>query len=188
MTQLNAATISAFLMTAIVLFLLGYVPYIPAWAVFITWACFFHMDGGVDRNQAYVATVVHMGLGALAAWISALMILENPFGSAVAQQVWAPMLIGIVIAVLIRVSAIPRLSVTPVTIYGYASIFAFVSASGSFSLENLLSVTTDNALVTILISIVVGASAGYLNAVIVSLLCSDRWVRRSEMSTVPEDQ
>lgn len=179
MTQLNATTFSAFAMTTIVLYILGFFTFIPPWAVFITWACFFHMDGGVNRNQAFIATILHMALGAFGAWISAIAILNNPFDSALGQQLWGPVFIGAIIAILARMGTISRFSVTPAIIYGYASVFAFASAAGFFTLEQLLSVSFNNALLAILFSIACGALAGYLNATLVGVLSGLKWTKPS---------
>src|SRR3546814_17430498 len=81
MGKLNAATAVATLMTILVLYALGATPFIPVWAVFIGWACFFHMGGGTDPRQAFSATIQHVGLGIVAAWLSALLVLINPFRS-----------------------------------------------------------------------------------------------------------
>lgn len=184
MTQLNATAFSAFALTAIVLYVLGFFVFIPPWAVFIAWACFFHMGGGADRNQAFVATITHMALGVFAAWISAIAVLNNPFDSATAQQLWAPVLIGVVIGILARMGVFTRFSVMPAIIYGYASVFAFAGTAGLFSTEHLLSLTFNNALIGILFSVVVGTTAGYLNAVLVGALCGLKWSKGSGMKPV----
>lgn len=184
MTQLNAATFSAFLLTTIVLYVLGFFTFIPPWAVFITWACFFHMNGGINRNQAFIAIIRHMALGATAAWISAIAILNNPFDNALGQQLWAPVFIGAIIAIIARMGTSALFSVTPAIIYGYASVFAFASTAGLFAPEHLLSVSFDNALLAILSSTVIGASAGYLNAVMVAALVGQESTKTSKMESV----
>lgn len=175
MSQLNATTFCAFALTAVVVYLLGFFPFIPAWAVFIAWACFFHMDGGANRQQAYFANILHIALGAFGAWISAIVILNNPFETAFAAQLWGPVLIGIVIALLSRMGTMTRFCVTPAVIYGYASVFAFASTTGFFSLEKLLSLSFSNALIAVTFSVVLGTSAGYFNAWLVSYLSGREW-------------
>jgi uncharacterized protein DUF1097 len=170
MNQVNIAAFSAFSLTVIAVYMLGFYPFIPPWAIFIAWACFFHMDGGINRKQAYFSTITHIGLGAFAAWLSILAILNNPFDGALANQLWAPILIGAVIAVLSKMGVMARFCVTPAIIYGYASIFAYTSSPGRFSLETLLSLSFQNALVAILISIILGTSAGYANSMVVQWL------------------
>lgn len=170
MTKLDVATFSAFALTVVAVYLLSFYPFLPPWAVFITWACFFHMDGGDNRNQAFISTISHIGLGALGAWVSALALLNNPFNGELGSQLWGPFLIGAVIAALFRMSAFTRFCVTPAVIYGYASIFAFLSAPNLFSPQMLLSLSFGNALVAIGFCIVLGACAGYMNAIFVDIL------------------
>src|SRR5690606_13456488 len=79
MSTANITAFCAFIMTVLAFYLLGFYTFIPPCAVFIAWACFFHMGGGTDRKQALVATISHMSLGAFSAWLSALALLHNPF-------------------------------------------------------------------------------------------------------------
>lgn len=187
MTQLNAATFSAFLLTTIVLYVLGFFTFIPPWAVFIAWACFFHMNGGVNRNQAFIAVIRHMALGATAAWISAIFLLNNPADSALGQQLGGAVFIGAIIAILARMSTIALFSVTPAIIYGYASVFAFASTTGLFAPEHLLSVSFNNALIAILFSTLVGASAGYVNAALVAALVRQESTKTSKVESVDSE-
>lgn len=187
MTQLNAATFSAFALTTIVLYLLGFFTFIPPWAVFIAWACFFHMNGGANRNHAFIAVIRHMALGATAAWISAIFLLNNPADSALGQQLGGAVFIGAIIAILARMSTIALFSVTPAIIYGYASVFAFASTTGLFSPEHLLSVSFNNALLAILFSTLVGVSAGYINAALVAALVREKSTETSKMESAVSD-
>ena len=170
MNQVNIAAFSAFSLTVIAVYILGFYPFIPTWAVFIAWACFFHLGGGANRQQAYFATITHIGLGVIAAWLSILAILNNPLTGELASQLWAPILIGAVIAVLSKMGVMTRFCVTPAIIYGYASVFAFVSIPGRFDLHTVLLLTFHNVLVAMLVSVVLGATAGYMNAVVVQWL------------------
>lgn len=170
MNRMNIATFCAFAMTVGAVYLLNFYPFLPPWAVFITWACFFHMDGGVNRKQAFISTITHMGLGALGAWLSALALLNNPFSSQLGGELWGPVLIGAAIAALFRMGVFTRFCVTPAIIYGYASVFAFASTSGFFSFERLTSLSFSNALLGVWFCIVLGACAGYVNALLVDIL------------------
>lgn len=173
MNNLNTATAVAVIMTILVLYALGATPYIPAWAVFISWACFFHMDGGTDPGKAFASTLQHVELGIVAAWLSALLVLLNPFSNAVMMEWWAPVVIGLAIGVLFQMSMFARFSITPAIIYGYAGTFAFLgSGPGRLSAEALLSLSFENVLITLSTCLLVGVSAGYLNAVLVQWLSS----------------
>lgn len=170
MTQINAATFSAFLLTAVVLFLMNNFPAIPVWAVFLSWACFFHVGGGEHPRLALLTVIMHMGLGAVAAWLSALLLFANPFENSLANQLWGPVTIGIAIAILVRLSLIRWFAVTSAIIYGYASIWAFLSLPDRFIPATLQSLSLDNAVLAILFSILLGTCLGYLNTSLVRLL------------------
>lgn len=178
MNKLNAATLVAVVMTALVLYVLAWTPFIPIWAVFISWACFFHMNGGEYRKQAWIAALLHIGVGIVSAWLSALLVLNNPFSHGPIAAWWAPVVIGLVIGALFRLGVLARFSITPAIIYGYAGTFAFLSVPGRFSQEMLLSLSFQNALIGTGAGLLLGISAGYLNSVVVEWLCVMR-LRRS---------
>jgi hypothetical protein len=82
----------------------------------------------------------------------------------------APVVIGLMIGALFRMSVLARFSITPAIIYGYAGTFAFLGVPGRFNNEALLSLTFDNVLIALGVSLVLGASAGYINAILVQWL------------------
>lgn len=177
MKPINAVTLSGFLLTAIVLYVLAYFPFLPAWPIFIAWACFFHMEGGEYSKQAFYATLMHIGFGAVASWVSALLVINSPFSGQLANQLWGPILIAMIIGGIMRISMITQLSITPAIIYGYASIWAFLSVPGMLSNDQLLSMSFQNAIIAIIFCTILGASAGYINARMVDWLC--RWGRQN---------
>lgn len=170
MNPLNVVTFCAFALTAIALYFVAKLPFLPPWAIFIAWACFFHLDGGANRNQAYLAVVTHLGLGTLAAWLSAIVLLLNPFSSELAADWWGPVLIGAVIAVITRLGTMPRFSITPAIIYGYASFFAFAGTTGYFSLDRFLSLSFTNGLIAVVVCQILGATAGYVNVLAIETI------------------
>ncbi|MTI64765.1 DUF1097 family protein [Methylophaga sp.] len=103
------------------------------------------------------------------------------------QQLWGPVFIGAVIAVLTRIGTIALFSVTSAVIYGYASVFAFASTAGLFTPEHLLSVSLNNALLAILLSTGIGVSAGYVNAALVAVLVGQESTKASKMESVPSE-
>lgn len=128
------------------------------------------MDGGVNNNQAFYLILIHIGPSAFVSWVSALLVINNLLSGELVNQLWAPILIAGVIAALMS----PRFSVTPAIIYGYASIWAFPSVSGLFSQDILLLLSFQNAFVAIGFCILLGACAGYINALMIVWLCSIR--------------
>lgn len=188
MNKLYAATLVATIMTILVLHALAATPYIPAWAVFIAWACFFHLGGDSEPGRAYFSTLQHMGLGIAAAWVSAQIVLINPFSHPAIGAWWAPVVIGLAIGVLFRLSVFARFAVTPAIVYGYAGTFAFLSVGQEkFTSEALLSFSFDNVLIALGACLLIGISAAYLNSVLVQRL-SEMSLSKGGQAQAPSQQ
>lgn len=170
MSRINAACLCAALLTTIVLLLTQPFPALPVWSLFITWACFFHLGGDRDPATAFRITVTHVGLGVITAWLTALLLFANPWSDTALNQAWGPVIIGLVIGVLVRLSVIAHFAVTPAIIYGYASVWAFLSIGEHFRLQALQSLSMQNVIVAIPTCILIGAVMGYFNARLVNLL------------------
>lgn len=170
MTRINAACLSAAVLTAVVLAMAQPFPALPVWSLFITWACFFHLGGDQNPMAAFRVTVTHIGLGVVTAWLTALLLFANPWQASGFGQLWGPVVIGLVIGVLVRLSVIGYFAVTPAIIYGYASVWAFLSIGEHFNLQVLQSFSLQNVIVTIPPCVLVGAIMGYINVRMVNLL------------------
>lgn len=173
MTRLNAACCCAALLTTIVLLLTQGYPALPAWMLFITWACFFHLGGGEHPAAAFRTVVTHIGFGVLTAWLTALLLLASPWNEGLLHALWGPVVIGLVIGALVRLGVVGYFAVTPAIIYGYASVWAFLSTGGHFSLQALQSLSMQNVIIALPPCILIGASMGVLNARLVD------WLSRS---------
>lgn len=174
MDKINVSAVCAGLLTTLVLCAMSHFPQVPLWAMFIAWACFFHLGGSDQPAASARRLLMHMGTGAVLAWCSALLILLNPWTHGLTGYLWAPLLTGLIIAAILRASAWPLFSITPAIIYGFASVWAYLSSSGHFNLASLLSSRMDNALLAILLCVVLGTALGYLNAWLVTALSSKR--------------
>lgn len=170
MSKINAATFCAGLLTILVLLAMGHFPLVPLWALFIAWACFFHMGGGEAPKATFITAGVHIGVGAISAWLSALLLFANPFSGAIADQLWPALVIGGAIALLVRMSLVSWLMATPAIIYGYASVWAYLSLPGRFDLTVLQSLSFDNAVIAIVVTAFLGICMGYVNARLVQRL------------------
>lgn len=170
MSRINAACFCAAILTTIVLLLTQGFPALPVWSLFITWACFFHLGGDKEPAAAFRITVTHVGLGVVTAWLTALLLFTNPWTDTALSQAWGPVIIGLVIGVLVRLSAIGHFAVTPAIIYGYASVWAFLSIGEHFSLQALQSLSMQNVIIAILPCILIGATMGAVNVYMVNRL------------------
>jgi hypothetical protein len=174
MSRINAATLSASVLTLLTLLFMSRFPAVPLWALFIAWACYFHLGGGEQPRDTTFKVIVHMGLGAVAAWLSALLLFVNPVPGAWGELLWGPLVIACAIGILMRTSLIAWLSATPAIIYGYAAIWAFLGVPGRFDPTVLRSTGMENALVAVLVAIVLGVCLGYGNAVLARWLTRER--------------
>ena len=176
MSKINAATFSASVLTLLTLLAMSRFPAVPLWAMFIAWACFFHLGGSEKPGETVFKVNMHMGLGALASWLSALLLLVNPFAGPWAELLWGPAVIAGAIALLMRTSLIAWLAATPAIIYGYAAIWALLSLPGRFDIAVLCSWSMENALIAVLVAVLLGTCLGYINA------CLANWLTRERAS------
>lgn len=180
MSRINAACFCAALLTTVVLLLTQGFPALPVWSLFITWACFFHLGGDRDPAGVFRITVTHIGLGVVTAWLTALLLFANPWTDGFLNQLWGPLIIGLVIGVLVRLSVIGHFAVTPAIIYGYASVWAFLSIGEHFTLQALQSLSMQNVIIAIPPCILIGATMGAVNAYMVD------WLSKAE-ATLPSE-
>lgn len=170
MSRINAACLSAALLTALVLFLLRDYPAMPLWAMFITWACFFHLGGDQSPGTSFRVTLTHLLVGIVSAWASAMLLFANPWAGGLLSQLWGPVIIGLVIGVLVRLSVVGLFAVTPAIIYGYASVWAFLSTSEHFSMATLQSLSLQNVVIALPVCVLMGVCMGYVNVRMVRLI------------------
>ena len=128
------------------------------WAGFIAWACFFHSGG--DTN-ALKNTIVCNAFGAVCAWVAAVIILSVPLGEKLSLPVWAGIVVGLTVLVMCLAAQIKALSSIPASVYGYASVFAFLlQTPETMTKEKLMSASSANALVIVIASMLIGALFG----------------------------
>lgn len=174
MSKINAVAFSASILTMLVLLLMNHLPQVPLWALFISWACFFHLGGGDNPDAAWRLANIHIATGIIASWLSALIVLANPFSGALAAQLWAPLVIGLAIGLLARMGTIPCFAVMPAMIYGYAGVWAFLSVPGRFDPAVLRSLTFDNVLIAMITAVLLGTCLAYFNARLVGWLAREK--------------
>jgi hypothetical protein len=128
------------------------------WAGFIAWACFFHSgaDGAALKN-----TIVCNAFGALCAWVAALIILSFPMADTLTLPVWAGIVVGLTVMAMCLAAHVKALSVIPASVYGYASVFAFLlQTPETMAKDRLMSAGLGNALILVILSMAIGALFG----------------------------
>ena len=164
MKNLNALALSISVLGALATFLalgpLGGVYLI--WAAFVAWGAFFAL--GADMTA--LKKVVICGIfGAIVAWLVAVTILTIPMADALGLPLWAAIVVGVGIVVVVLAANIPSLATIPATVFGFASSFAYLLQTPDvLKLDVLLSASLKNSLVAISFSLVAGAVFGLISA------------------------
>lgn len=135
--------------------------FLVIWVIFIGWATFFATGG---NNEALKKTITCNVFGVLSAWIAALIILGIPLGDAIGLPVWGAIVVGVTVLAMCLAAHIEALSTIPASVYGYAATFAFLLQTPEvLSMSALTSVSFNNALIVVAVSLIVGAIFGLLS-------------------------
>lgn len=128
---------------------------ILVWAAFVAWGCFYHCGGD---NAALKNTIVGNFFGVVCAWIAALGILGIPLAETLTLPVWAGIVVGVVVVVVVLAAHIQAFAVIPASVYGFAAAFAFLlQTPEKLSLGALTSASMDNVVIVVPISMIIGA-------------------------------
>lgn len=169
MSQLVALSVSIGVLGGIATFLYLKL-HLLIWAGFIAWACFFHSGGD---NNALKNTIVGNAFGAVIAWIAALIILSFPMADSIGLEAWAAIVVGLTVLVLCLGAHIKAFSSIPTSVYGYASVFAYLlQTADSMSKDKLMSGSMGNALILVVVSMALGAIFGLISGKVGGALTS----------------
>ena len=140
------------------------------WIAFITWACFFAIGGD---NAALQSTIICSIFGAIIAWIALLLILGIPLADTLTLPIWAGIVIGITVLIMCLLAQIEIFSSIPASVLGYASVAGFaLQTPNALTIDALISVSFDNALIVAAISLAAGAILGMISSKLGSTLTS----------------
>lgn len=138
---------------------LGMVSGLQIWAIFIAWGCFYH-SGGAEGGLK--TTIVCNIAGAVIAWVALLIVVNTgSIGGAMPAGLWAGIVVGLTVAVMVLLANVPAFATIPAMVYGYASVAAFFLLSGAGA--NVMAADMTNPLLTIVASMVIGAVLGYVS-------------------------
>jgi hypothetical protein len=131
------------------------------WAAFIAWGCFFHTGGDVNALRA---TIIGNLFGAVVATVAALAILTIPGAATLGLPLWAGIVVAITAWAICIAANVKMFSVIPANVYGYAATFAFLlQTPEKLSVAALTSVSLNNALIVVGLSMVIGAVLGFIS-------------------------
>ncbi|WP_029350506.1 DUF1097 domain-containing protein [Bosea sp. 117] len=129
------------------------------WAAFIAWACFFHCGG---KEHGLKATILANAAGAVMASLSLIAVSRGGMADTLGLPLWAGICVGIGVMVMILLANLPALSAVPALVYGFAATAA-LSLLTTDGLANLTSGSLANPVVTVILSMIVGAVFGYVS-------------------------
>jgi hypothetical protein len=128
------------------------------WAATIAWAGYFAFGG---NKEALVKTIVCGIFGVFMAWVTAIEITNIPSTAALGFPMMAAIAVTVSVIVTCLAANIPQLATIPASVLGYSSTFAYLlQTPDKLSKDVLLSVSMDNPLLIISISIVIGTYFG----------------------------
>jgi hypothetical protein len=128
------------------------------WAATIAWAAYFFLGA---TQEALKNTIICGIFGVFMAWLTAIQLTNIPSTAILGFAFWAAITVTFAVLVLCLAANIPALATIPASVLGYSSTFAYLlQTPGKLTKDILLSVSLDNALIVISISIVVGTFFG----------------------------
>ena len=161
MSSLAALSLSIGILGGIATWLFLTVGGVLIWAAFIAWGCFFHTGGDVNALRA---TIIGNLFGAVVATVAALAILMIPGAATLGLPLWAGIVVAITAWAICIAANVKMFSVIPANVYGYAATFAFLlQTPEKLSVAALTSVSLNNGLIVVGLSMVIGAVLGFIS-------------------------
>jgi hypothetical protein len=135
------------------------------WAAFIAWACFFHCGG---KEAGLTKTITHNVFGGILGWLALILITQLPLGNTLGLPLWAGICVAITVFLLVIAANNFTLSDIPASVLGYAAVVALALAGGKIG--SVTAVSIENPLLSVLISMIIGAAFGYISEKIAGAL------------------
>jgi hypothetical protein len=128
------------------------------WAAFIGWASFYHCGG---KEAGLQKAIVNNVFGVIMGWIALLLVTQIPLANSIGLPVWAGICVAVTVFILVIAAKNEMLSDIPAGVFGYAALVALALAGNK--LGALTAASLENPLVSIVISVVIGAAFGYVS-------------------------
>ena len=124
----------------------------------MAWASFYHCGG---KEAGLQKAIVNNVFGVIVGWIALLLVTQIPLAGSLGLPVWAGICVAVTVFILVIAAKNPDLSDIPAGVFGYASVVALALAGNKLGV--LTAASLENPLVSIVISIVIGAAFGYVS-------------------------
>ena len=134
------------------------------WAAFIAWGCYYHSGG---KEAGLQSTILGTAAGAVIAGIT-LIVASASFGASLPANMWVALCVGLGVAAMVLLANVPLFANIPAQVYGFAATVAMAllpATPGSVTEASL-----GNPVVTIILSMIVGAIFGYVSEKVAGML------------------
>lgn len=132
------------------------------WAATTAWGAYFAL--GAD-DDALKNTIICGSFGAFMAWLGSILLTNAALTEALGLPIWAAIVVAATLLVLCLAANKPALGAIPASVFGYASMFAYVLQTPDIlSKDVLLGIDIGNPLILVSFSIAVGAGFGKWSA------------------------
>jgi hypothetical protein len=169
MPALHAYAISGALVASIATWAFLQFPGILIWCAVIGWACFLHSGGSRSVLGTVSACLV---FGVTSAWAFALIVSAGYI--TLPLPVTAAILVAMLAPFIILMSKLSILSVIPASFYGFASCFAYIAQTPErFTLQAMTSLSLENTLIVVSISLLIGVGLGFVQTLIASRMITE---------------
>src|SRR5690606_36486168 len=138
----------------------GYGQGLQIWAAFIAWGCFYHCGG---KEAGLRSSIVGNIFGAVIAWICLIVATSTNIGNALPAGLWAGIVVGVGVFVLVIAANMPAFSTIPASVYGFAATAGYALVGGHVGASLYTASLADNPLIAIVVSMVIGAVLGYIS-------------------------
>jgi hypothetical protein len=165
MSPLLALAASVGVLAVVATWIFGLDPLVTArlqvWQAFIAWGCHYHSGGKATGTRN---TIACMSFGSVVGM--AAVLLAGQLGAL--GSLAAPVAVGLGATVIVLASAVPILATIPASVYGFASIAGLILLGTGM--------TPQTALLPTLLSIVIGATFGYVSEAVAGALTAKQSV------------
>jgi hypothetical protein len=154
-SEKNALTLSIGILGAVAVWLTAEVVKVPVWVVFIAWASFFILGGGLrGLTQSVASNLTGMGIASLCLLVTQ----QAGFG------VWMTgVVVGIGSALMVAVSRVKILAAIPAIVWGFASTVGTSAVTGS---DITYSDSIGNPVLIVVTAMLLGAGFGLASEVL----------------------
>jgi len=137
---------------------------VAVWAAFIAWGCYYHSGG---KEAGLQSTILGTAAGAVIAGIT-LAVASASVGASLPANMWVALCVGLGVAAMVLLANVPLFANIPAQVYGFASTVAMAllpATPGSVTEASMA-----NPVVTIILSMIVGAIFGYVSEKVAGML------------------